>query len=365
MDGGQLTLPERARSTAPDESAGRLGMFWRLQLAGWSAYLVVHFLGAVANDEPVTILWSSLATAVAGFALTSAMRSALINVWDRPAPQTAALALVMSLVLAIPFSAVSETTYYLAIGDGLRLDDPVTYFGSAFWCGSILLTWAGIYFGVEYYRQAQAERRLALEAEAIAHKAKLDALRYQLNPHFLFNTLNGISTLILDHQNRDAAEMVGRLAELLRESLRGRPDEPISLAEELRFSRLYLGIEQVRFGDRLEVEIDVEPAAGNVPVPRLLLQPLLENVIRHAVEPADSKVSLTLRAGIDDCVLRISIEDDGPGPGEASTSGTGIGLSNVSQRLRAAYRGRARLAIGARAYGGTRADIEIPLGDRS
>lgn len=289
------------------------------------------------------------------------MRSLLMKVWDKPVTTAAGTALALSLLFAIPFSAVSETSYWLATGGGWRLDDPVTYLGSAFWCGSILLTWVGIYFGIEYYRQAQHERAAALEAESVAHQARLEALCYQLNPHFLFNTLNGISTLILDGKNRMAGEMIEQLGKLLRESLEGDPQEKIRIAEEVRLVQIYLAIEKVRFDDRLEVAIDIDDASRKARVPRLILQPIIENAIRHAVEPGGNRVLIRISVKTAGDRLHIAVTDTGPGMGGSRRDGHGVGHRNIRQRLAALYGEAHRFAAGNRSEGGARIIIEIPL----
>lgn len=356
LDRGATTRP---RGLAAIQAATR--SFWRLQIVGWSAYLVVHFFGALTYDEPLTIFWASLTGAVAGFLLTSAMRPILLRVWDRPAAVAAGMALALSFLFAIPFSAVSELSYWLAVGEGWKIDEPVSYLGSAFWCGSILLTWTGVYFGIEYYRQAQEERAAALKAEAVANEARLAALRYQLNPHFLFNTLNGISTLILGGENAAATKMVERLGDLLRESLQDDPREKITLSEELALARLYLDIEQVRFEDRLDVEIEIADEARTALVPRLILQPLIENSVRHAVGPAEDGARIGVEVTVVGDRLRIEVRDDGPGIGGSPRRGHGMGHRNVVQRLTALYGEASRFEVGNGARGGARVVMEMPL----
>src|SRR5213075_1405927 len=147
----------------------------------------------------------------------------------------------------------------------------------------LLLCWTGIYFGIKYYESLQQQREATLRAATLAQEAQLKMLRYQLNPHFLFNTLNAISTLILDSENRTANQAVLRLSEFLRYTLDQDPMKKVTLRQEIEALDLYLGTERLRFGERLRLEYAIEESALEALVPSLLLQPLLENSLKYAV----------------------------------------------------------------------------------
>jgi hypothetical protein len=207
-----------------------------------------------------------------------------------------------------------------------------------------------------YYRRAQERDRQALVLVAGLNQAKLDALRLQLQPHFLFNTLNAISTLV--HRDANAAdELIGDLSELLRLSLQTAAHE-VPLSRELEFLDCYLAIEQARLGDRLRIVRDIDPAATDACVPTLLLQPLAENAIRHGLEPRSAPGTLTVRAHREGDTLRLSVADDGIGL--ASANQRGIGLTNSEQRLRALHGAAARLELLAPPEGGVRVEITLP-----
>ena len=161
-----------------------------------------------------------------------------------------------------------------------------------------MLVWSALYFGIKYYLLMQEERQRSLKAMNMAHEAQLKMLRYQLNPHFLFNTLNALSTLILDRQIEPANRMVSKLSNFLRYSLDNDPMQKISLAQEISALKLYLDIEKVRFEERLQLEIDVEDEARRALIPSLLLQPLVENAIKYAVSPSEEPVRLTIEARV-------------------------------------------------------------------
>ena len=185
------------------------------------------------------------------------------------------------------------------------------------------------------------ERRHAsqlVDARSAAQQAQLAALRYQLNPHFLFNTLNSISALIVTKRNADAEEMTDKLSSFLRASLACDPGQLIPLGEELSIIEEYLDIEGVRFGERLNVSIDCAPDACEALVPGFLVQPLVENAIKHGVAPSRDPVTITVHARVADGDLCICVENDSPPPGnEVSFGRKGVGLENVRRRLLAVY----------------------------
>ena len=198
-------------------------------------------------------------------------------------------------------------------------------------------------------RRALAVERQLTDARWTAQQAQLAALRYQLNPHFLFNSLNSISALIVTKRNRDAEEVTDRLSSFLRASLACDPARLIPLREELWLSEEYLEIEAVRFNDRLEVEIDCAREAGEALVPGFLVQPLVENAIKHGVAPSRAPVKIRIGAAIEGGDLCIAVENDRVPGADTGESGLGVGLANVRQRLEAVYGAAASLSIEARA----------------
>ena len=182
-----------------------------------------------------------------------------------------------------------------------------------------------------------AAREAASRAEAAASAASLAALRYQLNPHFLFNTLNAISSLIVTRDYRAADAMLAKLSEFLRATLSSEPDARLPLEDELATLQHYLEIESVRFGDRLAVEFTCPPALNSALVPGFLLQPLVENAIKYALAPSAEPVTIKVEASRDGDALVIAVEDDGAGLAQDARPGTGLGVANVRQRLATLY----------------------------
>lgn len=207
----------------------------------------------------------------------------------------------------------------------------------------------------------EQERRLA-RAEAETQKAVLAALRFQVNPHFLFNALNAVAALIAAQRNREAEEVVIRLSEFFRASLSSTAENTMALADELELLDVYLQIERIRFSDRMTVEVDCPSSLEGALVPSLLLQPLAENAVKHAVAPATRPVHVQVTAGVEGGRLILSVTDDGdhhPAGGK-TVCGEGVGLRNVEGRLKALYGDRAEAEAGP-TDSGFQARLSLPL----
>ena len=219
--------------------------------------------------------------------------------------------------------------------------------------------WAALYTSVTSAVESQEAQRRAAVMQAESRDAQLRALRYQLNPHFLFNALNTVSALVMRGDAEGAESTIQALSLFLRSALTGEAAEDTTLGEELALQRLYLDIEQIRYGERLHVVVAVPPELRMALLPPLLLQPLVENVIRHAVAPTLEPVTMTIVAFAKAGQLRLRVEDDGNGEGRRA--GTGIGLRNVKARLAARFGDAARCQHGERGGRGFCAEIVMPL----
>ncbi|WCM27075.1 histidine kinase [Sphingomonas sp. QA11] len=203
------------------------------------------------------------------------------------------------------------------------------------------------------------ERRIA-RLQRIAHAAQLRALRYQLNPHFMFNTLNSIAALISRREAESAEAMVENLADFLRAGLSLDPHEDIPLEKEIELQSLYLSIEELRFPDRLKVEIDVPEDVRSALVPSLVTQPLVENAVRHAVATSLEPIMLRIAARREGEWLRIAVCNSAPVGGTPCVRGTGVGLTNVADRLRARFARNCHFLAERQSDGGFMVTIEIP-----
>ena len=225
---------------------------------------------------------------------------------------------------------------------------------------ALLATYFCVTLPLKIWNNTRTEAKLE-DHQRLLMEARLEALSSQINPHFLFNTLNSISTLIRTNPEQ-ARLMLGRLSRILRRRLRNQ-EHFSPLRDELEFIEDYLSIELVRFGDKLKVIKDVDPSVLDLLVPSMLLQPLVENSIRHGISPKVEGGTVTLRARRSEDRLLIQVEDDGVGIPEAELSGIlnkGIGVSNVKERLKVLYNQDYRMLIDSHSGRGTRIEIELP-----
>lgn len=221
------------------------------------------------------------------------------------------------------------------------------------------VSWAVFYLALSYAGAVRASERETARLRAAAQTAEIRALRYQVNPHFLFNTLNSISSLVMSGKREDAEAMILNLSNFFRTSLASEPTDDIPLADEIAVQKLYLEIEAVRFPERLRATFDVEPAAASACVPGLILQPLIENAVKYGVAPGRRPVQICVRARVNGDKLEVTVSDDGDGAKTAN--GTGVGLRNVRDRLSARFGDAAWLTAGKRAEGGFTAMLTLPL----
>jgi len=236
------------------------------------------------------------------------------------------------------------------------------YFMNFDW--EMMTYWAivGFWHAESYHRVAQERALRASQLETRLAEAQLQALQRQLHPHFLFNTLNAISALM--HRDAEAADqMLARLSDLLRMALRGRVGQEIRLKDELEFLQKYLEIEETRFGDRLRVEYDIEPEVLDAKVPSLVLQPLVENSIRHAVAVRTEPGFIRVGARRTNGWLELTVHDNGPGlpAGPVATSGNGVGLANTRSRLEHLYGADHRFELSSPPAGGLLVTVAIPF----
>jgi two-component system LytT family sensor kinase len=286
--------------------------------------------------------------AVSGYLISLELRFIYRRLWSLPPLVTALGALVCSYLFALLWRVIINSSYILWVDKEWEwvIKGPFEIFGGAMNSTYLLVCWSAIYFGVKYYESLQLEREKTLRAAALAQEAQLKMLRYQLNPHFLFNTLNAISTLILDNQNRTANQTVMRLSEFLRYTLDQDPMKKVTLRQEIEAMNLYLTTEKLRFGERLKLEYAVEDTALEALVPSLLLQPLIENAVKYAVSPSERGGTIRVEGRARGVMLELAVSDDGPGinAGAAAGAGRGVGLRNIRERLAVLYEDRHRFA---------------------
>lgn len=345
--------------------------FWRLQFIGWGGSAVLRAMTNIANGKPEQIVLTLIA-AVTGFSISlvlSVIYGRLITRRPLVTWGASALALAVAVVAAATINGWAQS---VSLGTQTNF---ATIVLSVFYIDLTLLgAWSALYYAINYYLQVeeQADRLERLEAQATS--AQLAMLRYQLNPHFLFNTLNSISTLVLLKQTEPANAMLTRLSSFLRHTLVMQPGGKVSVEQEVETLKLYLDIERMRFEERLRTVFKVDPGAARASLPSLLLQPLVENAIKYAVSPQEEGARISLTAQVIGNRLRVTVADTGPGLqgrplamrayDNLGTShrpvSTGVGLANIRDRLAQAYGEDHRFEILTPPEGGFTVIIELP-----
>ena len=349
--------------------------FWSLQLVGWLGLSLVTFfsLNLWYNQPELAYILHNLLQSLGGIVISWPLRYLFSSIWDqRPALRFSKI-LIYALLFSLIWTAFRTQLFTYMTGEDLSNDFGGWFFASFF----IFLSWSALYHGIKYYRLLQEEHAALLtlmvqsreeslrlaQAESVAKEAQLKMLRYQLNPHFLFNTLNAISSLVVSGANEMANTMLLKLSQFLRYSLDSKLDHMVDLDGELAALSLYLNIEQVRFGDRLQVIIDAEPSIKKAQVPGLLMQPLVENSIKYAISMSEKGGVIEVSARREGDKLKLVVKDQGPDePGEIdhSKTGLGVGLSNTLQRLETLYADQQNLQVSNSESGGACVTITLP-----
>lgn len=225
----------------------------------------------------------------------------------------------------------------------------------------ILAGWGALYLALSHSQDVQRMTAHSRQLERVNRESELRALRYQLNPHFVFNALNSVSSLIIDRRNEQAEKLVDDLADYMRAVLTGGAEDMITVEQEIEQQVRYLEIERMRFPERLLYSVDIDPAANDWRIPALIIQPLIENAIKFGVSGTDNPMNVIISAQIQGDRLRISVANDGrikiPDEGNG---GTGTGLSNIQNRLRALYGQNASLLLANSKDGMAIATIVLP-----
>jgi two-component sensor histidine kinase len=350
--------------------------FWMFQIAGWACLSVVSYFSLnLWYDQPeLSYLAHNLLQSVLGVLVSSPLRLIYRRVWnDSMALRTVYISIAV-LLFASLWSVLRLALFQAITGEtGLWSDFGGWLFPSIF----IFMCWTALYHGFKYYRLVDIEHAALLrmasdrnnqaakaaQAESTAREAQLEMLRYQLNPHFLFNTLNAVQSLVATQQTRRATEMIAALSEFLRYSLYTDSKKLVSVDHELDALRMYLLIEQARFGERLKIKINASEDAREQQIPSMLLQPLVENAIKYAIARSEKGGTLEINAYCADSQLNIDVRDSGAQAEQPTVLGApGVGLRNIQRRLEAYYGDAQCLELQPLAAGGMQASIRLPLG---
>jgi len=340
--------------------------FWPLQVAGWGTYLLMNVLSSIPYRHRADYIAFRGAFLASSFLASFPMYWLCHALWkQRPRIRViAAFCIIASYPLGLLCAAAAFEAgiVFSTRRPPFTWADVITAAPSGWFA---LIAWSSFYFGIKHYLELKEKHRQLLAIERLAREAQIRALRYQLQPHFLFNTLNAISTLVLSEQIKPATEMIGKLAHMLRSTLDSPDLHRLPFSDELAVTEEYLDIERVRFGDRLEVRWDVDPVVRNVLVPRLLLQPLVENAVRHGVARRPYGGFILISARRVGTSLAVHIENQLP---EEKASVLldrvvrpgGLGLENVRLRLKEMYGEAGSMHASANARGNYEVSLLLP-----
>ncbi|THD34786.1 MAG: sensor histidine kinase [Sphingomonas sp.] len=346
--------------------------FWRLQAVGWGGYVLLRSVStfSIANTLSGQAFVTILLQAIVGYCVT-VLLSTLYAYYRRLPRLREILFTVLTLgvatflmatinALALSLFTPGDGFSGIVAAPGVTLKSIVSQLFLTF---TVLAGWSALYFGINFYLIVEEQNDQLERLGTQASSAQLAMLRYQLNPHFLFNTLNSISTLVLLKETERANAMLSRLADFLRFTLVYEPTAHVTVAQEVQTLKLYLEIEKMRFENRLRPAFEIDPRAERARLPSLLLQPLVENAIKYAVSPSEEGAEIAVSARLVGERVRITVSDSGPGLIEnklGPSLSTGVGLANIRDRLVQAYGPDHRFDSRSTPGGGFVVEIEIP-----
>lgn len=349
--------------------------FWLCQVTGWAGYSLVTFLSITLIDDNVS--WPHIGhislSAFLGLLTSWSLRPLYRRTFDLSLALRLIIATTALVVVSAAWTALRIGIFAWIVGEpAIWHEFHYWFFGSLF----VFLSWTVLYYGIRYYELLILEHQKLLEesarkreeqlrrlrAESSARDAQLQMLRYQLNPHFLFNTLNAINALVKLNENDKARDMLILLSDFLRHSLEQGDTHTVTLAQELNSLMLYLDIEKARFGDRLTLEFDIAPEARQALVPSLILQPVIENSMKHAIANSPDGGTVRLEACVSEDNLCLTVSDTGPGlPARPNEERRGVGLSNILHRLETLYKNRYCFDISEAGVRGFTVNIRFPF----
>lgn len=361
--------------------------FWLLHILGWLTYVLVFaldniFFNAGYNKHGLDIVLPLALCGLIAGVLTVPLRYLFRRCWGLNQSALITVILLCSVLVAAIWTPLKNVVIWTAAENfdlvkaftdkAANKGDPhfsvLTLFKTASYSFFMVLVWCCLYFGINYHYMLLREQQLHFNAARLSHIAQIKMLRYQINPHFLFNTLNAISTLVLNGSKDKANGMLSRLSNFLRFSLDNDPEKKVRLYEELKALMLYLDIEKTRFDERLEVRFEVEPKAESLLVPSLLLQPLVENSIKYAIGKMAIGGVIEIHAFCRRDKLYLQVLDNGPG-GEPNHNlleqpkgkRTGVGLKNIESRLQVLYPDDYAFKLEKRIPQGFKVTIVLPM----
>lgn len=356
-------LTSHARFSKPDNQ------FWTLQICGWAGYCLVVFFAIIHPqfDQPSfnfsgQIINLAIET-MSGFFLSTLLWFMIRRIVHLSFRTTLIISFGSAALLGCVFNIIKLASYKTIIHQQVWYEnlDMLEFGGWLLFSVATLYVFTAIFFVMLYNSRLQKEHEMLLRAQNSAKEAQLEMLRYQLNPHFMFNTLNAISTLIYKNENEKANEMLDKLCLFFRHSLVQKSDQKTTLKEELELMELYLSIEKVRFAERINVSLAIEPNTSSAKVPTLLLQPLVENAVKYGIEASKNIGHIVISAKRVKDRLIIEVFNDGPNGRHEKRKGFGIGLNNTKERLNTMFNQTCKVDLVECPHNGTKVTLEMPF----
>jgi two-component system, LytTR family, sensor kinase len=335
-----------------------LPTFWTLQIVGWGCFYLTSVISFFR--QPGALRANSIFLVIL-FAASCLLRPVCRSLINR------GFSWIALEVRALGWTIFAGLIAGYVIGIVTSPHQAVTLAGwlaTSVQCTFTLFFWCSLYFSIKLWQQSMREKERLLRAQAETRDARLSALRYQLNPHFLLNSLNAVSTLVLEGNPPAATRMLAQIGEFLRTILDNEAPIETPLSQEIVFAEQYLAIEQTRLGSRLRVEMSISPDTLDALVPSLLLQPLIENAVRHGVAPAVEGGTIRIESKLDAGQLRISVQNSGPPNARLAPrndSAAGIGINNTAERLKTLYANGHKFELRWPETGGCEVTVELPL----
>jgi len=359
---GTLELKDQAFSTQSHQ-------FWTLQIAGWLGYAIIVFLAIVRpqmHQETFNLseqLLNLVIETLSGFVLSYLQWLLIRRIVNFPFNKTVFFSFLSAATLGIIFNIIKLSSSKIIIYQQRWNEawDMLEFGGWLLFSLATMFVWTSIFFVMLYNTKLQKEHEMLLRAQTATKEAQLQMLRYQLNPHFMFNTMNAISTLIYKNENEKANEMLDKLCEFFRYSLDKNDRSTSTLKKELQLLELYLSIEKVRFGERLTININIGDDVLQGQVPCMFLQPLVENSIKYAIELRKKGGIISIEAENINNRLLLRVIDNGQELTKNIKNGFGIGMSNTKARLDAMFNGDYNVTIDSNYDHGTTVSITIPF----
>ncbi|MFC3034380.1 sensor histidine kinase [Pseudoalteromonas fenneropenaei] len=340
----------------------RSQLFWLFQICGWVVYAILtELMIKVPSDEPWAIHIPHLIIDTScGFLITLSLRKVFTYLSFVELKLKVALHILIVIFATLIWTQIKWITLQWFYGNFWL---SMTWFDFGTWTSAsltMLSTWTAFYYGIKIYLDNLEQTQKVAEATHLAKESQLKMLRYQLNPHFMFNSINAICTLILKKESLEAVKMLEKLCDLLRHSLYTDPLEKVSVKEEIGILSTYLDIEKCRFADKLVVDISVENGCDELLIPSMLIQPLVENALKHGMR-SGKVMQVAVAVEKSKSALKITVSDSGKGFDNSNTHKRGIGLANCEQRLKLMYGKSHRIEKGNLNEGGAWVCITLPI----